>query len=86
MAQALVLALVGILAAVLNRLSGGALHTWIPWFTQQLLDLAIKRLPEDQGERFRGSGRVTSTKFQETSARLRLPGAASQPLTKWLHY
>jgi hypothetical protein len=52
MAQALVLASVGILAAVLNRLSGGALRTWIPWFTQRLLDLAIKRLPEDQGERF----------------------------------
>jgi hypothetical protein len=52
MAQALVLASVGILAAVLNRLSGGALRTWIPWFTQRLLDLAIKRLPEDQRERF----------------------------------
>jgi hypothetical protein len=52
MAQALVLALVGLLAAVLNRLSGGALHARIPWFTQRLLDLAIKRLPQHQGERF----------------------------------
>jgi hypothetical protein len=52
MAQALILALAGILTAVLNRLSGGALDVWIPWFTQRLLDLAIKRLPEDQRERF----------------------------------
>jgi len=51
MAKALVLALVGMLAAVLNRLSGGALHTWIPWFTRQLLDRATKRLPEEQRER-----------------------------------
>jgi hypothetical protein len=52
MAQALILALGGMLTAVLNRLSGDALHAWIPWFTQRLLDLAIKRLPEDQQERF----------------------------------
>jgi hypothetical protein len=38
MAQALVLALGGTLAAVLNRLSGDALHDWIPWFTRCLLD------------------------------------------------
>ena len=52
MAQALILALGGMLTAVLNRLSGDALHAWIPWFTQRLLDLATKRLPEDQQERF----------------------------------
>ena len=51
MAQALVLALIGMVAAVLNLLSGGALHAWIPRFTRQLLDLAIKRLPEEQRER-----------------------------------
>ena len=52
MAQALILALGGMVAAVLNRLSGGALHTWISSFTRQLLDLATKHLPEDQRERF----------------------------------
>ena len=52
MAQALILALGGILTAVLNRLSGGALHASIAWFTRRLLDLATKRLPENQRERF----------------------------------
>jgi hypothetical protein len=52
MAQALVLALGGILAAILNRLSGGAFDAWIPRFTGWLLDLATNRLPEDQRERF----------------------------------
>ena len=51
MAQALVLALVGMLAAVLNRLSGGALHAWIPWFTRRLLEIAAMRSPYDQRER-----------------------------------
>ena len=83
MAQALILALAGILTAVLNQLSGGALDVWAPWFTQRLLDLAIKRLPEDQRERFAESGPVTLTKCPETSARLLSPGAASQQLTKW---
>lgn len=52
MAQALVLALGGMLAIVLNALSGGALHSLVPSLTRQLLDLATKRLPEDQRERF----------------------------------
>lgn len=52
MAQALVLALGGMLAIVLNALSGGALHSSVPSLTRQLLDLATKRLPEDQRERF----------------------------------
>jgi pilus assembly protein CpaE len=51
MAQALVLALGGTLAAVLNRLSGGALHAWIPWFTRRLLEIAAIRSPYDQRER-----------------------------------
>ena len=52
MAQALILTLGGVFAAMLNRLSGGALHSWIAWFTRRLLDLATERLPEDQRERF----------------------------------
>ena len=52
MAQALVLALGGMLAIVLNALSRGALHRSVPSLTRQLLDLATKRLPEDQRERF----------------------------------
>ena len=52
MAQALVLALVGMLAAVLNGLSGGALQAWIPRFTGRLLEIAAIRLPYDQRERF----------------------------------
>lgn len=51
MAQALVLALVGMLAALLNRLSGGALHARIPWFTRRLLEIAAIRSPYDQRER-----------------------------------
>lgn len=52
MAQALILALGGMLAAVLNQVSGDAFHAWIPWFTRRLLDLANKPLPDDQRERF----------------------------------
>lgn len=51
MAKALILALGGMLAAVLNRLSAGGFHAGIPWFTRQLLDIATRRLPEDQRER-----------------------------------
>lgn len=52
MAQALILALGGMLTAVLNQLSAGAFQAWISWFTRQLLNLATQGLPEDQRERF----------------------------------
>ena len=52
MAQALILAIGGVLTAVLNLLSGGNLKQWIPWFTQRLLRLATRRLPETQQDRF----------------------------------
>jgi hypothetical protein len=52
MARAVMLAIGGILIAVLNELSGDAFQAWIPWFTTRLLRLATERLPEDQRERF----------------------------------
>ena len=52
MARAVMLAIGGILIAVLNELSGQAFQAWIPWFTTRLLRLATDRLPEDQRERF----------------------------------
>jgi hypothetical protein len=51
MAQALVLALGGMVAALLNRLSGGALGARILWFTRRLLEIAAVRSPYDQRER-----------------------------------
>src|SRR5579863_2850602 len=52
MAQALILAIGGVLTATLNLLVGGDLKDAIPWFTQRLLRLATRRLPETQQQRF----------------------------------
>jgi hypothetical protein len=52
MAQELMLAIGGVFTAVLNLLVGGGCKQWILWFTQRLLALAVRRLPETQQERF----------------------------------
>jgi len=52
MAQELMLAIGGLLTAVLNLLVGGGFKKWNLWFTRRLLALAVGRLPETQQERF----------------------------------
>jgi len=52
MAQALMLAIGGVFIAALNQLVGGELRARVFWFTQRLLVLAIRRLPEPQQGRF----------------------------------
>ena len=52
MAKALALAFAAMIATVLNRLSGDKFKAWMPWFTDELLRIAIRRLPEAGRERF----------------------------------
>jgi len=52
MAQALMLAIGGILTGVLNLLVGNVFKEDMPWIIQRLLVLATKCLPEPQQERF----------------------------------
>jgi uncharacterized protein involved in exopolysaccharide biosynthesis len=52
MAKALALAIAAMIATVLNRLSGDKLKAWMPWFTDELLRIAIRRLPDAGRERF----------------------------------
>lgn len=52
MAKALAVAFAAMIATVLNRLSGDKFKAWMPWFTDELLRIAIRRLPEAGRERF----------------------------------
>jgi hypothetical protein len=52
MGKALVLTVGGVLTALLNVLVAHKLKASIAWFTASLLDLAVRRLPEGQRERF----------------------------------
>lgn len=52
MGKALILAAVGLIVAILNRIVGDEIIAWLPWFTKRLLRLAIEHLPEDQRARF----------------------------------
>jgi hypothetical protein len=44
--------LMAVLVATLSRLIADDLKEWMPWATQRLIDVAVRRLPEDQRERF----------------------------------
>src|SRR5215472_7419241 len=52
MAQALMLAIGGILIGLLNLLVGDQFKEYTPWFVRRLLAIATKRLPEAQQQRF----------------------------------
>jgi len=52
MAQALMLAIGGILIGLLNLLVGDKFKEYAPWFVRRLLAIATKRLPETQQQRF----------------------------------
>jgi len=40
------------LAALLGKLCADEVRTWLPWISERMIRLAVKRLPEDQRERY----------------------------------
>lgn len=51
MGKALALAVGGLIRAIFSRLIGDEVKSWMPWFTQRLLQIAVECLPEAQRER-----------------------------------
>jgi hypothetical protein len=52
MGKTLALAVGGLLAALLTRILGEEVKSWMPWFTARLLLVATEHLPEEHRERF----------------------------------